>query len=108
VRALNENSWVYDTDWFWHLGWHDHRFAIEAAQWLNGALQPCPQPLAAFMRVVLRKVQTSPAERVMARTFQCDPGLPEDPVPDSARAAERLAAYQHASLDEAVAALAAA
>lgn len=29
VRALNENSWLYYTDWAWYLGWGDFRFEME-------------------------------------------------------------------------------
>ncbi len=28
VRAFNENSWLYYTDWFWYLGWVDQRFDL--------------------------------------------------------------------------------
>ena len=28
VRAFNENSWLYYTDWFWYLGWTDSRFEV--------------------------------------------------------------------------------
>ena len=26
VRAFNENSWIYYTQWFWYLDWTNHRF----------------------------------------------------------------------------------
>lgn len=26
IRAFNENSWLYYTDWHWYLGWKQHRF----------------------------------------------------------------------------------
>jgi SAM-dependent methyltransferase len=32
VRAFNENSWLYYTDWFWYLGWKTHRFELVAAK----------------------------------------------------------------------------
>ncbi|QTD45821.1 methyltransferase domain-containing protein [Ottowia testudinis] len=28
VRAFNENSWLYYTDWFWYLGWDEARFDL--------------------------------------------------------------------------------
>lgn len=28
VRAFNENSWLYYTDWFWYLGWTEQRFDV--------------------------------------------------------------------------------
>lgn len=29
IRAFNERSWLYYTDWFWYLGWSRHRFTID-------------------------------------------------------------------------------
>ncbi|MEA2085114.1 MAG: TylF/MycF/NovP-related O-methyltransferase [Thermodesulfobacteriota bacterium] len=29
VRAFNENSWLYYTDWFWYLGWSEDRFILD-------------------------------------------------------------------------------
>jgi SAM-dependent methyltransferase len=37
VRAFNENSWLYYTDWFWYLGWREHRFVMRQ---LNYNLSP--------------------------------------------------------------------
>ena len=28
VRAFNENSWLYYTEWFWYIGWTDARFDL--------------------------------------------------------------------------------
>lgn len=79
VRALNENSWIYYTHWFWYLGWFDHRFELEQFTWLDAKLQPCEKPQAAFMRVALRKVETTVHERTVARTMRPDfGGLDED------------------------------
>ncbi len=80
VRALNENSWIYYTEWFWYLGWFEHRFEMASSQWLDAQLQPCQQEQAAFMRVTLRKVETTLRERMKARTMQPDLRLPEDDV----------------------------
>lgn len=81
LRALNENSWVYYTDWFWYLGWFEHRFEIAKFQWLDLQLQPCDKAQAAFMRVALRKVATTPRERTHARTLQADFGGLDDDLP---------------------------
>ena len=79
LRALNEQSWQYYTGWFWYLGWFEHRFDIASAHWLDLQLQPCAKEQAAFMKVTLRKVPTTPAERTIARTMQADfGGLDED------------------------------
>jgi len=29
VRAFNENSWLYYTDWFWYMGWTEARFITD-------------------------------------------------------------------------------
>ncbi|WP_418315310.1 methyltransferase domain-containing protein [Piscinibacter sakaiensis] len=82
VRAMNENSWVYYTDWFWYLGWFEHRFELNGAVWLDGELRPCTQDDAAFMKVRLRKIQTTPRERTLARTMSADfgAGIDDDVV----------------------------
>ena len=74
LRAMNENSWIYYTDWFWYLGWFTHRFEVVQSVWLDTGLKPCAQPQAAFMRMVLRKIATTPQERNTARTMQADFG----------------------------------
>jgi SAM-dependent methyltransferase len=80
VRAMNENSWIYYTDWFWYLGWFDHRFEVATSTYLDMALKQCTRENAAFMRVVLKKVLTTPKERTTARTLQADLLLPDDEV----------------------------
>lgn len=32
LRAFNERSWLYYTDWFWYLGWKDARFNVDRLQ----------------------------------------------------------------------------
>ena len=85
VRAMNENSWLYYTDWFWYLGWFEHRFQPTASGWLDLALNPCAKEQAGFMKLVLKKVETTPAERTQARTFQPELRLPDDAVPAALR-----------------------
>lgn len=80
VRAMNENSWVYYTDWFWYLGWFEHRFEMAHSTWLDSSLKECGAEQAAFMRVFLRKIATSPRERTTARVMQPDLRLPDDAV----------------------------
>ncbi|HEY4083841.1 MAG TPA: hypothetical protein VGM81_24405 [Burkholderiaceae bacterium] len=81
VRAMNENSWLYYTDWFWYLGWFEQRFELASQVWLNAQLNTCEQHDAAFMRVTLRKVETTLRERTVARTMQADLRLPDDDPP---------------------------
>jgi SAM-dependent methyltransferase len=80
VRALNENSWIYYTEWFWYLGWYDHRFDVSSSTYLDIDLKPCGKDQAAFMRVALRKIETTPLERMQAQALQADIRLPDDAV----------------------------
>lgn len=81
LRAMNLNSWVYYTNWFWHLGWFEYRFEISQFQWLDNNLNICSEEQAAFMKVRLKKIITTPHERTIARTTQSDFGsVPEDLV----------------------------
>lgn len=38
VRAFNENSWLYYTDWHWYLGWKTARFVVKDLNCLFSAL----------------------------------------------------------------------
>jgi SAM-dependent methyltransferase len=79
VRAMNENSWIYYTDWFWYLGWFDSRFRVQEFVYLDSQLQPCNRSAAGFMKVQLTKVGTSLSEKMTARTMQAGfGGLPDD------------------------------
>jgi hypothetical protein len=80
VRAFNERSWIYYTDWFWYLGWTEARFAVAKLEYVvspygNDLLQkgaPIEQvaliPRAVeHMRVRLEKVHLTEAdEKVLA------------------------------------------
>lgn len=92
IRAMNENSWIYYTEWFWYLGWLEHRFEMIASTWLDLQLQPCAQDRAAFMRVSLRKVATTARERTVARTMRADFGGLVDDLPQTVDSEVELAA----------------
>jgi SAM-dependent methyltransferase len=34
IRAFNERSWLYYTDWFWYLGWSEARFVLQRLEYL--------------------------------------------------------------------------
>jgi len=34
VRAFNERSWLYYTEWFWYVGWRDARFDLAELKFL--------------------------------------------------------------------------
>jgi SAM-dependent methyltransferase len=68
VRAFNENSWLYYTDWYWYMGWNEARFErlsleLELSEY-GHRLQSEGRPLEELlrtpravdgMRVILRK-----------------------------------------------------
>ncbi len=75
LRAMNMNSWLYYTGWFWYLGWFTHRFEITEFTWLDLNLAQCAEAQAAFMKVKLKKICTTPHERSVARTMSPSFGL---------------------------------
>ena len=99
LRALNENSWLYYTDWFWYLGWFENRFEIADFKWLDTQVKPCAKEQAAFMKLTLRKIATSVRERTVARTMRPDFGgidsddFPDDLPTDAALPADAEAAH---------------
>jgi SAM-dependent methyltransferase len=79
VRAMNENSWIYYSDWFWYLGWFEWRLQVGQFVYLDAKLKECAREAACFMRVALTKVATTLAEKMTARTMQPNfGGVPDD------------------------------
>ncbi len=82
LRAFNERSWLYYTDWFWYLGWQTHRFAIKQREFslsplgleMSGAGQKndvilrTPRAVDA-MKVVLEKIPLSEQDRQALKQF---------------------------------------
>ena len=81
IRAFNERSWLYYTEWFWYLGWTEARFSIAK---LDFVLSPLGESLKSklsgeelvrtpravdSMRVLLRKQVLTEAERQAVRRF---------------------------------------
>jgi len=86
VRAFNERSWLYFTDWFWYLGWNEARFdLIEQVAALNPIgkkLQSEGTPMETIMlspravdglHVKLRKRALTPQEMQLAEQMR-NPG----------------------------------
>ena len=76
VRAFNERSWLYYTDWFWYMGWSESRFALDALDFVPSPLgndlraRDVPRdeivrtPRAVdSMTVKLRKIALTPEDR---------------------------------------------
>lgn len=83
VRAFNENSWLYYTDWFWYLGWREARFDLVSLDFMLSELgkKRLDQGIDAQelrllprcideMRVVLKKRLLSEKEKDRAARYQ--------------------------------------
>lgn len=87
VRAFNERSWLYYTDWFWYLGWTEARFDLRSCVF---TLSPLGERLRAAgtpeeeltrtpravdgMTVELRKRPLTAQERTAAGSWGMPPG----------------------------------
>ena len=80
AKAAGESALAGYTRAFWQLGWYEHRFDLVDSCLLDLRLAPTEGPGAAYTRITLRKVETTPNERTFARTMQADPCLPSDDV----------------------------
>ncbi len=89
VRAFNERSWLYYTDWHWYLGWTEARFDVAALELqmsaLGAELQRAGRSLEEILRVPravdalrvrLRKRFLQESERLEARRRQPGPQRP--------------------------------
>lgn len=54
VRAFNENSWLYYTDWFWYLNWQTHRFVVTDQRYVLSPYGDKLQSKKAKMEAILR------------------------------------------------------
>jgi SAM-dependent methyltransferase len=93
VRAFNERSWLYYTDWFWYMGWTDARFdiahfdlglspigeALKKQRVKGEDLARCPRAIDQ-MRVALRKRLLTEAEKQQLAKFLKRPDRSADPV----------------------------
>ena len=82
VRAFNERSWLYYTDWFWYMGWTEARFdlvqfelglspigqALKQQQMKNEDLVRHPRAVD-YLRVVLRKRLLTEAEKQLVLAY---------------------------------------
>jgi SAM-dependent methyltransferase len=86
VRAFNERSWLYYTDWFWYMGWTEARFdlaqfdlslspvgeALQKQQMKGEDLVRHPRAVDQ-MRVVLRKRLLTKAEKQQVDVYMKRP-----------------------------------
>jgi hypothetical protein len=87
VRAFNQNSWLYYTDWYWYMGWEQARFETLSIVYIVSALGQkmrdagaeladiidCPRAVDA-MHVKLKKRLLTPEEAAYTRKMQSREG----------------------------------
>lgn len=77
--GLDASVWQPWCDGYAERGWFEHRFELARSRWLDARSQPCEPETAATLEVVLRKRETTLAERMHARTWQAGfGGVPDD------------------------------
>ena len=92
IRAFNERSWLYYTDWFWYLGWTEARFTLENIEFV---LSPIGEQLKSrlagdellrtpravdSMRVCLRKRLLDQSEKAYAANYLKRPERATEPA----------------------------
>ncbi|MEA1833893.1 hypothetical protein U8607_17540 [Methylobacterium durans] len=83
VHAFNERSWLYYCDWYWYLGWDEHRFDLIDMSFTYSSvgddLISCGTPHEVVlrtpravdeMRVILRKRTLTEQEKVYGRSMR--------------------------------------
>jgi hypothetical protein len=85
LRAFNERSWLYFTDWFWYLGWMEARFVVQSLEFVVSplgqqllnrgapidAVATAPRAVDS-MRVTLEKVLLTDADRALLDGMEAD------------------------------------
>lgn len=82
IRAFNQNSWLYYTDWFWYLGWFNNRFDMVECKFTASSAglelikNKIPQEIILStpraidsMQVTLIKRETTAEEKTIARAY---------------------------------------
>jgi hypothetical protein len=82
IRAFNQKSWLYYTDWHWYLGWLNHKFDMTELKFLPSELgfelmkkninheEILRTPRAIdSMQVTLVKRETTPEEKTNASSY---------------------------------------
>ncbi|GAB7079395.1 class I SAM-dependent methyltransferase [Megalodesulfovibrio paquesii] len=88
MRAFNEHSWLYVTDWHWYLGWTEARFALERLDWRYSELGQSLLEQGLSEETVRRTPRAVDAMAVLLRKRRLS-------AREQQRTAERLAKYQH-------------
>lgn len=67
VRAFNERSWVYYTDWSWYLGWTEHRFEVVDLSFVVSTIGAEAQARGLALEEILRMPRAVDEMRVVLR-----------------------------------------
>ncbi|HYR84578.1 MAG TPA: class I SAM-dependent methyltransferase [Terriglobia bacterium] len=64
VRAFNERSWLYYTDWFWYVGWQTHRFTVRNLEFMLSPVGQAMVDAGQAKDVILRTPRTVDSMKV--------------------------------------------
>ena len=67
VRAFNERSWLYYTDWFWYLGWNASRFELASLTYNLSPLGKQLQEQGVSLEDILRQPRAVDAMSVILK-----------------------------------------
>jgi SAM-dependent methyltransferase len=67
VRAFNQNSWLYYTEWYWYLGWEHARFETENLTYVLSALGDRMQKEGAAVEDIIGRPRAVDAMHVVLR-----------------------------------------
>jgi hypothetical protein len=67
VRAFNEKSWLYYTDWFWYLGWRECRFELVEQTFVLSAFGVEQRELGRDIKDLVRQPRAVDALHVVLR-----------------------------------------
>jgi hypothetical protein len=82
IRAFNQKSWLYYTDWHWYLGWHNYKFDMTELKYTpskfglelmkkninHEEILSTPRAIDS-MQVTLVKRETTPEEKTIASAY---------------------------------------
>ena len=76
-RTFSESSWTSYTDKYWQIDWFEYAFRLEKIEYMDAQSIICSATNAMYMNVLLIKVETSNAQKNLARVMRNDFLIPD-------------------------------
>jgi 2-polyprenyl-3-methyl-5-hydroxy-6-metoxy-1,4-benzoquinol methylase len=71
VRAFNERSWLYYTDWHWYLGWTTHKFILDMLFYEYSDVGKEMQDRGVLAYLIHRTPRAVDSMKIVLRKIQC-------------------------------------